>query len=130
MRITNDLARLTIPSQRNIDYGEMAHKMKATDIKRELLTDEMSFTGLTQDMALSLHDHINKGEKRSELRKFFMPPGVFDGVVNVLVQELTKNPVRPHLCDSAARKALIDQLVTKITHAFQKSEPRRFADVC
>lgn len=67
-----------------------------------------------QDMSLSLHDHVHKSGRREELRKLFLPPGVFDGVVSVLVQQLTKNPIRPHICDAGARKALIEQLVTKI----------------
>jgi len=46
LRITNDLARLTKPSERNVDYGQMAHTMKSTDIKRDLLDDEMAFTAL------------------------------------------------------------------------------------
>ena len=58
-------------------------------------------------MSLDLHDYIHKDDKSQSLKKFFMPPGVFDGVVNVLVQQMTKKPVRPHICDKQARKALI-----------------------
>ena len=83
-----------------------------------------------QDMSLSLHDHIHKGERREELRKLFLPPGVFDGVVSVLVQQLTKNPIRPHICDAGARKALIEQLVTKIEQALPDREPRSLSDIC
>lgn len=58
--------------------------MPSRDIKNELLFDEHSYTAIMQDITLDLHDHINKGERRNELRKFFLPAGVFDGIINVL----------------------------------------------
>ena len=99
LRITNDLARLTLPGERNVDYSQIAHSMSAREIKDDLLFDESAYTAIVQDISLSMHDYISKGERRNELRKFFLPPGVFDGVVNVLAQELTKKPMRPHICD-------------------------------
>lgn len=45
------------------------------------------------------------------MKDFFRAPGVFDGFINVLVQELRKSPIRPHLCDPTARAKLIDQFV-------------------
>ena len=59
-----------------------------------------------------------------------MPPGVFDGLVNVLVQELAKKPIRPHLCDPQARQKIIEQLVNKITTTVNDREPRKFSDIC
>ena len=47
-------------------------------------------------------------------KEFFASPGVFDGLINVLVQELRKSPLRPHLCDPQARMKLIDQIVHKV----------------
>lgn len=61
-----------------------------------------------------------------------MPPGIFDGLVNVLVQEVTKSPMRPHICDPKARMALIHQLVEIFRAKMKeiKHEPRDFADIC
>jgi len=39
---------------------------------------------------------------------------VFDGLVNVMVQELKKGPMRPHLCDKKSRRIVIDQVVDQI----------------
>lgn len=132
LRITNDLARMTLPSERNVDYIKIAHSMTGREIKDDLLYDESAYTAIVQDVTLNLHDYVNKNEdRRIALRKFFLPPGVFDGIVNVLVQQLTKNPVRPHICDEGARIALIEQLCNQIVDTLSKDrEPRTFADVC
>lgn len=59
LRMTNDLARLTTPKDRNIDYLKLAHEMQtATDVKIELLQDELSHTALIQDFSLTLLDYI------------------------------------------------------------------------
>lgn len=47
-------------------------------------------------------------------KDFFNSPGLFDGLINVLVQELRNSPIRPHLCDKKARLNIIDQLVHAI----------------
>lgn len=61
-----------------------------------------------------------------------MPPGIFDGIVNILVQQLTKTPIRPHICDPQARMALIKQFVEIVRQKMReiKHEPKDFADVC
>lgn len=84
LRITNDLARLTLPKDRSVNYEQIAREMTTSDIKKDLLFDEHSYTAIVQDITLDLHDHVNAGERRNELRKFFLPVGVFDGIVNVL----------------------------------------------
>jgi hypothetical protein len=43
-----------------------------------------------------------------EYKSFFNAPGVFDGLVNVLIQELRKKPIRPYLADPVARMQVID----------------------
>ena len=130
LRITNDLARMTLPSERNVDYGKIAHSMTSTQIKKDLLFDEVCYTALVQDLSLDLHDVIFKSEKKLELKKFFLPPGVFDGLINVMVQQFTKNPIRVHLCDKNARKALVTQIVTKMVSSVTERDPRSFAAVC
>jgi hypothetical protein len=64
------------------------------------------------------------------LKKFFIHPGIFDGLVSVMVREMTKKPIRPHLCDKHARRQLIHQLVTKIRSALGTTEIRTFAEIC
>ena len=99
--------------------------------------DEHAYTALVQDFSLTLNDYIEQRasgdkERRLVLRKFFMPAGVFDGLINVLVQQLTKRPIRPHLCDAQARYALLDQIVRKLEAACEAfdREPRTFSEVC
>ena len=84
-----------------------------------------------QDFSLDLIDHIEcSGEQRNALRKFFIHPGVFDGFVGVMVQELRKKPMRPHLCDQKARRALISQFVEKVRERLGDREVRSFAEIC
>jgi len=67
-----------------------------------------------QDFSHSLISYINSQQPREAqqvYKKFFDAPGVFDGLVNILVQELRRSPIRPHLCDENARMAVIDQVV-------------------
>jgi len=80
-------------------------------IKEDIITDEVKYVAIYQDFAIELLDFIQKQtpyENYVAHREFFSSPGVFDGLVNVLAQELRKSPMRPHLCDSKARKVLIE----------------------
>lgn len=70
---------------------------------------------------MSLIDFIDSNvDRQKDLRKFFSSPGVFDGLTNVLVQEMRKSPIRPHLSDKNARMAVIDQVVTLIQEMCQE----------
>jgi hypothetical protein len=109
LRITNDLHRITTPEERSLPYQDMA-TWGIEQIKEDVLHDELKYTHLQQDLSLSLLDYIEsfkEDDERNTLKHFFMPPGIFDGVVNILAQQLTKSPIRPHVCDPAARMALI-----------------------
>ena len=71
----------------------------------------MNFVAVYQDFSLSLIDYINSKEPYDtmmEYRQLFDAPGVFDGLVNVLIQEFRKKPMRPHLADREARMEVID----------------------
>lgn len=59
LRITNDLARLTLPHERNIDYEQIA-AMTNVQVKEEILQDEDHYVALYQDMSLSLIDYIDQ----------------------------------------------------------------------
>ena len=64
-----------------------------------------------QDLSLSLIDYINSKQPYDtmmEYKELFNAPGVFDGLVNVLLQEFRKKPMRPHLSDKKARMEIID----------------------
>ena len=54
LRITNELERLTLPKDRNVDYGSIAHSMTNGQIKHDLLTDDLTYTALVQDFSLDL----------------------------------------------------------------------------
>lgn len=100
LRITNDLARRTLPHERDVDYIKIAHEMTNSSIRQDLLSDDLVYTAIVQDMRLALHEYIIKHERKLELKKFFLAPGVFDGLAIVLSRELSKSPIRPHLCDA------------------------------
>ena len=108
LRLTNELSRLTLPKDRQINYSEIATTLTNVQAKQEIVQNDEAFVAVQQDFSLDLIDHIEcSGEQRNALRKFFIHPGVFDGFVGVMVQELRKKPMRPHLCDQKARRALI-----------------------
>lgn len=100
LRLANDMSRLTLPDQRNVDYLEIA-QLSNYLVKDEILKDEKSFVAIYQDFAIDLLDFIRDHplEERKTLEEFFQAPGVFDGLVNVMVQEIVKKPIRVHLCD-------------------------------
>ena len=64
------------------------------------------------------------------MKKFFLHPSIFDGLVSVLNQEMKKKAMRPHLCDVHARVKLIDQMVKKIRAGLGTHEIRTFAEIC
>ena len=67
-------------------------------------------------------------------REFLSPPGFFDGIVSVCLQELRRKPIRMHLCDTAkGRRVLLDQLINKIYDYLvieRKFKVKNFGDVC
>ena len=114
LKLTHALGRLTLPSQRNIDYAEIARTFTNRQVKEDLLHSEQAFTGIMQDFSLGLLDFLNEVElnegsdRYNQLKNFLEPPGIFDGIVAVLAQELRRSPIRVHLCDKKkGRKILI-----------------------
>lgn len=45
LRLTNEMHRITLPSERNLPFGEIAQWSNAV-VKEEILTDEMSYANL------------------------------------------------------------------------------------
>ena len=89
-------------------------RMENGYVRSDIIQDEQSYVAIYQDFSLALIDYINEQtpyESHLVYKKFFESPGVFDGLINVLVQELRRSPIRPHLCDKKARKHVIDQIV-------------------
>ena len=97
LRITNDMSRLTLPKERNLDYAAIGG-MTNTDVRNDVIKDEQQYVALYQEFSLDLIDYV---ESKNDLsyRAFFNSPGVFDGLINILVQELRRSPVRPYLLD-------------------------------
>lgn len=58
LRITNDLARLTLPKERKVEYAVIA-AMGNSQVKGEILQDEQKYVAIYQDFSLSLLDYIN-----------------------------------------------------------------------
>lgn len=57
LRITNELSRLTLPSERNIDY-KMIAGLDNKDVKGDILQDEQSYIAIYQDFSHNLIDYI------------------------------------------------------------------------
>ena len=135
LRLANDFSRLTLPSERSIDYLEIGSgNVKMEHFKEDVLTDYNGFAALQQDFSLDLLEVIENwsDDKETNLRikRFFAPPGIFDGLVTVLSLEMRKNPMRPHLCERESRKAVMRQLIDIITTAVNDRQPRDFSEIC
>jgi hypothetical protein len=87
LRITNDLQRLTTPSERSVNYGKIATDFSNYDVKEDVITEQTSYVALQQDFSLDLLDYIDSfsGSELNSMKKFFIHPGIFDGLVSVLV---------------------------------------------
>ena len=46
IRLSNDFHRLTIPSERNIDFKKIASDFSNFDVKENILTEQSSYTAL------------------------------------------------------------------------------------
>jgi hypothetical protein len=116
LRVTNDLSRLTLPSQRNVDYQTIA-RMPNKEVKEDVLREEVTYVAIYQDFCLDLLDLLKAKKPYSEYQRYrdlYAAPGVFDGVVNMLVQELRQSPIRPYLCCKKARVEIMDQVTEQI----------------
>lgn len=87
LRITNDLQRLTIPTQRNVDYNQIARDLTNYDVKEDIITEQTGYVAIQQDFSLDLLEYIDShtGAEHNSLKKFFIHPGIFDGLVSVLI---------------------------------------------
>lgn len=59
LRLTNDLARLTLPHERQVDYLSIL-KMDNKEAKHDVIKDESLYIAIQQDFSLDLHDYIFK----------------------------------------------------------------------
>ena len=130
LRITNELHRIMTPAERNINRNEIAFELSNKEVKEEIIKDELSFAALFQEFSGSLIDFVNcEGPERQERRYFFTHPGIFDGVINVLVQELRRKAIRPHLMFEETRQAIISQVYDQIRAAVQNRQVRDFKEI-
>lgn len=74
-----------------------------------MITEQASYVAIQQDFSLDLLEYIEShtGEELHSLKRFLIHPGLFDGIISIMVQEMHKKPMRPHLCDKYARRQLI-----------------------
>ena len=61
LRITNELSRLRLPKERNIDYNQILGLETGRAVKETLLEEEESFFALQQDFSIFLNDYLTKG---------------------------------------------------------------------
>ena len=89
---------------------------------------------MQQDFCIDLMEVIENWstdkEENLRIKRFFMPPGLFDGLVNILILELKKSPMRPHICERGSRRALMRQMIDIITTTVTDRQPRDFSEIC
>jgi small subunit ribosomal protein S29 len=118
LKLTYDLARRTLPKERNVNYEELIKN--GTDLK-EVLKDEQMFVQMYQDFCIDLLDVIN--ERNSvEVRQVYESPSIFDGVVGILLRELKKKPVRNFLLYKPTRKKIMGAFTDMLVELFETKE--------
>ena len=58
LRLTNELSRLTLPKDRQINYSEIATTLTNVQAKQEIVQNAEAFVAVQQDFSLDLIDHI------------------------------------------------------------------------
>ena len=58
LKITNDLSRLTLPHERNVDYEKLM-TLENTEVKHEIVKDDQKFVAILQDFSNDILDYIN-----------------------------------------------------------------------
>ena len=58
LRLTNELSRLTLPKDRQINYSEIATALTNVQAKQEIVQNDEAFVAVQQDFSLDLIDHI------------------------------------------------------------------------
>lgn len=46
LRLTNDLARLTLPSERNVNYHQIARDFSNYDVKEDVITEQSAYVAI------------------------------------------------------------------------------------
>jgi hypothetical protein len=118
LKLTYDLARLTLPKQRNVDYEEL---IKNRDSLKEVLKDEVQFVHLYQDFSLDLLDLINQRDPNS-VRDVFESPSIFDGIIGILLRELRKKPIRSFILYKPTRLKIMNSFIDMLIDLFESKE--------
>jgi len=118
LKITYDLARRTLPKNRNVDYE---HLIKSSTEMKDVLKDEQMFVQIYQDFSINLIDLIRE-RKSYEVRNAFESPAIFDGVVGILMRELRKKPVRNFLLYEPTRLKIMNSFIDLIVNLFEDKE--------
>lgn len=115
LKLTNNLAYGSLPSQRNIDYEKL---ITETDDLKDVIKDEANFICIYQDFCIDLIDRINAYEDYSA-KKVFESPAIFDGVVGILIRELRKKPIRKFLLYQPTRYKILDHFINTLVELFE-----------
>ncbi len=138
LRLASEFSRRTLPKERKgtVDYkrlmNECAKDMQQSARMKEVIKSEEYYTAIYFDFCLDLidiyHEVRYKDRKSQEILE---APTIFDGVVSVLVRELTRNPVKPFLLYQPTRKKIMRSLLAalKAEIAKQNLVPMTLAEI-
>jgi hypothetical protein len=59
LRLTNDLQRLTLPGDRNVEYTKIARDFSNYDVKEDIITEQKAYVAVQQDFSLDLLEYID-----------------------------------------------------------------------
>jgi hypothetical protein len=118
LKITYDLSRRSLPSQRKLDYAQLIKNDVDT---KELLKDEQTFIQLYQDFSIDLLDRINaKGD--NSVKRVFESPAIFDGIIGVLLREMRKKTIRKFILYQPTRYKIMDQFIDMLVELFESED--------
>lgn len=117
-----------------MNYLKAIHEFKSLDIKKfldcktskeivELLKDEEIYLKVFHLFAISLIDALKKYRKHLVFQKLFHTSPIFDGIVNVFVQELKNIKFINYIFDEKTRKDIFNQVVDFIEQNTDHSNP-------
>jgi hypothetical protein len=83
--------------------------------KKDFLNSHDYFSQMFQDFSNDLLDIIHSSSD-PQVKQLFTGADVFDSFVNVMVYEVSKKPMRIHLCSKESRKVLFEQFIDILTN--------------
>ena len=116
LKLANEFARRSLPHERAVDYDRL---IRNKDHLKTLLKEEGLYSSLYFDFALDLGDVLrNRNDPQTTL--IFESSSLFDGIIGLLLRELTKNPVQVFLLYKQTRLVIMNSLVEQIQAACEE----------